>query len=511
MSQATIDVPSRKAERIAFQDKPIACTVEWCQHRFDTWEDMHYHKKREPDHFYCSKCRLDCEDWDSQLAHKVDNMAPYLEGRKKVDDDLKHITCEFCGEDFKSFGGRKRHRTQSHPANQDIRCPGCPATFIKATYFIDHLERNQCANIRAHEFLNRINHKYIVKQLLEGALSSLEYANHGHEHNLNPGAITDGEETLDQDNGGVSLLDDQNEAQLSGYKAMDPESSTGSSTKSPQPAQESWPRMPQSLSTATASMRSMSISERAPPIGAKKGILKTPRTPQPTNPLIDRTVTPAESISQGGSVASSEATTVAASEKPRPMAWNSGKTASSLFPAPKERQIVNPGDWGGYLVATRSSNDANQVEQPNMFRTQFWNITSKEYNVQQFWSELLNAYFCPFPSCADGTGKYSAASDIEAHIRLAHTMTCYRCPLCLKRFDRVAKLVGHVETSMKCRVKYSDQFDSFLDEITGGFLKSKNVGEPKIYRPETALVKHGQQGGGVMATVFEAKHPDVKW
>lgn len=245
---------------------------------------------------------------------------------------------------------------------------------------------------------------------------------------------------------------------------MDPESSTGSSTKSPQPAQESWPRMPQSLSTATASMRSMSISERAPPIGAKKGILKTPRTPQPTNPLIDRTVTPAESISQGGSVASSEATTVAASEKPRPMAWNSGKTASSLFPTPKEKQIVNPGDWGGYLVATKSSNDANQVEQPNMFRTQFWNITSKEYNVQQFWSELLNAYFCPFPSCADGTGKYSAASDIEAHIRLAHTMTCYRCPLCLKRFDRVAKLVGHVETSMKCRVKYSDQFDSVCDE-----------------------------------------------
>jgi hypothetical protein len=28
------------------------------------------------------------------------------------DEQPNHIVCEFCGEDFKSFGGRKRHRDQ---------------------------------------------------------------------------------------------------------------------------------------------------------------------------------------------------------------------------------------------------------------------------------------------------------------------------------------------------------------------------------------------------------------
>lgn len=47
-----------------------------------------------------------------------------------------------------------------------------------------------------------------------------------------------------------------------------------------------------------------------------------------------------------------------------------------------------------------------------------------------------------------------------------------------------------------------------LDEISGGFLKAKHIEQPKIYRPETAVVKaDGTQAGGVMETMYKAKFP----
>lgn len=77
---------------------------------------MKNHKIETPEHYYCKKCDVDCDDWDELLQHKVDMMAPFIEGRKRVRDEKpRHIVCEFCGENFKSFDGRKLHRTQVSP------------------------------------------------------------------------------------------------------------------------------------------------------------------------------------------------------------------------------------------------------------------------------------------------------------------------------------------------------------------------------------------------------------
>lgn len=97
-----------------YQELPIECTYDWCQHRFASVKEMKRHKRYDPEHFYCRRCDVDCEDWDDLTRHKVDNMAPYVEHKKKAteDDMPAHIVCEFCGEDFRSFGGRKIHREQ---------------------------------------------------------------------------------------------------------------------------------------------------------------------------------------------------------------------------------------------------------------------------------------------------------------------------------------------------------------------------------------------------------------
>lgn len=111
----------------------VQCTYPRCSKWFETENDMKYHKKSDPEHFYCKKCNVDCEDWDDLTQHKVKAMEPWLDGRMKHrkdedepkywkdEDDPKHseekdgpmhIVCEFCGMDFKSFGGRKAHRKQ---------------------------------------------------------------------------------------------------------------------------------------------------------------------------------------------------------------------------------------------------------------------------------------------------------------------------------------------------------------------------------------------------------------
>lgn len=104
------------------QLKSIKCTYPDCNKRFDTVKEMKYHKLADPEHFYCKKCDVDCEDDDHLKLHKVVAMAPWVEGRLKgnKDESPKHIVCEFCGMDFKSFGGRKIHREQVFQSQTDL-------------------------------------------------------------------------------------------------------------------------------------------------------------------------------------------------------------------------------------------------------------------------------------------------------------------------------------------------------------------------------------------------------
>lgn len=93
--------------------KRFECTYDGCAKSFDTEKEMKRHKLDAPEHDYCKKCGVDCKDWDDLTQHKVDKMAPFLEGKKRNSGESPaHIVCEFCGEDFKSFGGRERHRKQ---------------------------------------------------------------------------------------------------------------------------------------------------------------------------------------------------------------------------------------------------------------------------------------------------------------------------------------------------------------------------------------------------------------
>lgn len=51
---------------------PFECTYPNCIRRFATLKEMKYHKVDDPDHYYCKKCDVDCEDWeDLTLASQM--------------------------------------------------------------------------------------------------------------------------------------------------------------------------------------------------------------------------------------------------------------------------------------------------------------------------------------------------------------------------------------------------------------------------------------------------------
>ncbi|CZT18982.1 uncharacterized protein RCC_04827 [Ramularia collo-cygni] len=509
---------SSRAPRVPYQQKSFSCNVEGCQHFFDTLEEMKQHKKYDPEHFYCKKCDFDAEDWDDLTRHKVENMVPYIEGAKgrvkPLDDDLKHITCEFCGEDFKSFGGRKRHRQMAHPADQDITCPGCEGKFIRASHLIQHFEKGRCHVYSARVFHDHLQHKHIVDQIMaapDRAFHPPRLLSGKYGVSI-PENITDGGETLDQDFGGVSLMDQQDEAQMGGYKPMEAEKDlidlhtqsnleAWPSLSGQEPAQLSESLRKGSLavpfrSTATSTKRSDGIAQG----GGRK--VYTESYPG---------LASSSAVSTSGDDARSESTITTPSVVGGGGAWSTGQTPFALFPNAKGTAKARPkaGDWDAILA--QHAEEAKADTGADMLKIAWWDPTSEDYDIARFRHPVYEAYFCPFPSCEDAVfgNSFDSQSDIENHIKYCHTRTKFRCEGCFRHFKSAAPLVAHVESTRKCGIRGSEKFGKFFESITAGFLKSKYVGEPKIYRLETALAKQGQPTGGIMSTAFKAKQPNI--
>lgn len=68
------------------------CTYDDSYRTFKTKESMIKHKIKDPDHFYCKRCDVDCEDDMSFLIHQIESS--------------KHMACPKCGEEFEGSAAR---------------------------------------------------------------------------------------------------------------------------------------------------------------------------------------------------------------------------------------------------------------------------------------------------------------------------------------------------------------------------------------------------------------------
>ncbi|KAK4539967.1 hypothetical protein LTR36_009937 [Oleoguttula mirabilis] len=503
----------------------IKCTYGDCNKRFNSEKEMKGHKLSEPEHNFCKKCNVDCTSWEDLTQHKVSMMSEFMHDKLREPDAApKHITCEFCGEDFKSFGGRKRHRSQMHIADQSLYCPakdeGCSGLFTRASHMIHHLESGECRHISADQFKASVQHKHMWLQIMKNwddFRTNLEGSKAFAANIDQPGQITDGYEMQDQEEGGVAIMDQENEEQKRGYHPLQAESNLVDLNVQHVPLTrsnlETWPRLPgQAASQLTEeAMRSMSIGSRATSVTGRESEYASDVTSRrggryvytESYPSLNSPINAASTYGDDEDDAASDTTATAANSTPRPTAWSTGQTSTALFrgAAPK----VAAGDWAAFAESREMEIVASAGK--NILWSRFYDPASPDYHIDYFFHPVVEMYCCPLPGCQ---ASYEAPSEIVAHLQTAHIKTNYNCTTCMKRFKCATALTAHMESTGRCNVKDSNNYGHLLDEISGGFLKSKRINEPKIYAPETALVRAGKPTNGVMSVEFKAKLPEQK-
>jgi hypothetical protein len=173
-----------------------------------------------------------------------------------------------------------------------------------------------------------------------------------------------------------------------------------------------------------------------------------------------------------------------------------GKPASSaLFPNAKATPA--PKDFS---IAAHDE----QMEREhgiNIMKTRFWDSLSTDWNPERFYDSVIDKYNCPFVCELN----FATPADLNKHINSDHRLTRMKCPSCLKYFKSATALMAHCESrGSKCQINKADNFNIFLDRISGGFLgvnektrpdhlnnptvmlTNPNTGRPETYKPPVA-------------------------
>lgn len=466
--------------------RAVPCTYPDCARSFDTLKKMKQHKVEDPAHFYCKKCDVDCESWVALTQHKVDSMVPYLHHGEARDKDAgaTHIVCEFCGEEFNSFGGRKLHRQRDHRAAQRIVCPGCHGIFVRAALMIEHLELGKCCAISADEFQHRIRQKSMIKELLQNPVHSQSLYNLPAFNTETIDLTESGESTADGESsqwckaeadGGVSLLD-TNERAVSGSRIANREVDLATSSANSWRRverityKEKWPsletvhrdnrnteskgRADNSLSTHTWP----SLLESTTPATAMDRLCLEEQTSRHCD-----TISTASNVTNGargthldawskGKHTVSHASNVNDQRAPSHQSpWKKGKSTAKLFPEAKP----TPPDPDGLRFLAQQ--DEKESAHRTQSRAKVQNESSAGFDPKRFYNSVINQYCCPYPACQQD-GDFDSSDGLKKHLQSRHNENRLSCPACLKRFRKVSSLVAHVEAEGRCKMAEADGF-----------------------------------------------------
>jgi len=133
--------------------------------------------------------------------------------------------------------------------------------------------------------------------------------------------------------------------------------------------------------------------------------------------------------------------------------WTAGNTAKALF---KHAQPTPPQQDSQALVKQQSDVVTSDGSK-NMFKVRFWDPASPDYQPDIFLDPVIEKYCCPFSLCIDDVS-YDTLSELEDHLRGFHLQIRHRCPGCLRIFNSGAGLIGHCESTSRCRIRDSDKF-----------------------------------------------------
>jgi hypothetical protein len=187
-----------------------------------------------------------------------------------------------------------------------------------------------------------------------------------------------------------------------------------------------------------------------------------------------------------------------------------GKSASStLFPNAKPTPVTEE-----FSIAAHDE----QMEREhgiNIMKTRFWDPLSSDWNPDRFYDSIVNKYNCPF--LCELT--FATPADLNKHINADHRLTRMKCPSCLKYFKSATALMAHCESrGAKCQVNKADNFNIFLDRLSGGFLgvdekiRPDHLHNPTIMltSPETGRMERYKPPVASYLQYMVTKPPDWK-
>ncbi|KAH9866169.1 hypothetical protein J1614_008734 [Plenodomus biglobosus] len=414
--------------------RKFKCTYKSCNMSFNDEKTMKRHKRHFEEHDYCHLCDEDFDTVEDYIEHKITRPVEH----KKA--------CRVCGDEFKSDSGLKRHIELSHKLDQKLTCIGCHKSFYRACLFIEHLEFGHCDAISANQFQGHIVHKHLISEFLKDGPAYSRFKQKTSKYD----AAVDYEEE-----GGIELeehpLDVDEAIEDVEFEALKPD--TPPETAKSRAFAVPYPPLPSQVNNAwsevASSIGAMSINgESAAPtiVGSRN---------TDTFATVNRMSSRARPSIQGSIVTS----------KPcQPKAWvnRTGKNmANMLFPNAKPTPAPSE-----FSIAAHD--EAMEEQQGiNIMRTRFWDPMSSDWNPEKFYDSVISKYCCPFV-CEQ---TFESITELNQHILGDHRITRMKCPTCLKYFKSATALMAHCESrGAKCQINRAEDFNIFLDRISGGFL-----------------------------------------
>jgi hypothetical protein len=298
------------------------------------------------------------------------------------------------------------------------------------------------------------------------------------------------EATLDhEEDGGVNLQDDifdDEEIDQVTFKAIKPDEEPG--TPLSPAAAGPYPPLPSSKGR-NASLMSPDLASTFDGISLNdgdSGASTAVNSPILAPTMTSLTMTSFRGPSSTASVrqVSSTQGSVNTSRTRQPKVWGSrdGKSASSeLFPGAKPTPV--PAEFS---IAAYDDN-VEQEHGLNIMKTRFWDPLSSDFNPDRFYNAIEENYSCPFICEQD----FKTSGDLNHHILNDHRITRMKCPTCLKYFKSATALIAHCESrGAKCEINKAENYNIFLDRISGGFLGVQEKIRPDHLNNPVVLIKN---------------------
>ncbi|KEF52900.1 uncharacterized protein A1O9_10806 [Exophiala aquamarina CBS 119918] len=420
----------------------VKCTYKDCFKHFSSRDAMISHKKKDPDHSYCDRCDVDCEDDMLYFIHQLGSPA--------------HNCCPVCGTEYNSVAARDIHVEQQHRTSQKLECAGCKTRFTSAAALMFHIESDECTVIKMTDFQLQRAEKQLEKEAWAQETNAFGLPQ------INPG-----QQSRDQASAQLGFIDDVPASRVdrSLQTAIGGPISTASLQQFPLVAPPTAP---------TASDPQIPGNQPNKATASTKDFLN----PDEPLPLVNMTNL---HISQRPAWANHQPTEGATSATNKIEGWLDSIGTTARPPQENRNAVVSiydqklttkalqessaPTFKGIDSVSTKPSGKHDHVTtQPRSVIS-----TSTGLDVERFWDVMRQEYVCPGSRCSR---QFNDAQQFRDHLlSSSHVGGVVVCPSCLKRFRTTAAWVSHTESaSKKCDIRNSADFNMVMREITGGVL-----------------------------------------